>query len=121
MISIHKEIRKRMKAPMIDVDPNIDYQSLRNTEWCSEFISLMGNRLVMGALRYEPFHKKKDKIPLYNLIKTAIKKLYEYEKTGNDEILVDVANYMLIEYKYGIHPKKHFKATDDSSHAIQSS
>jgi len=46
------------------------------------------------------------------------KKLLAYEKTGNTEYLVDVANYAMFEFMYPAHPKAHFKATDDDKSTL---
>lgn len=80
-----------------------------------EFVKLMENRLIMGHMRYGPLQHE-DK-PHYDHIKAIRDKLKLYEATGNDEILVDIANYAFVEFLEGIHPRKHFSATDDTAHA----
>ncbi len=40
----------------------------------------------------------------------------EYIETGNDELLVDVANLCMKEFAVGNHPKKHFNSVDDGEH-----
>ena len=84
------------------------------SEWSPEFEDLMRNRLVMGAFRYGLIGAKNK--PTYNRVTAAIKRLAEYELTGNDELLVDVANFMLLEFVEGVHPFKHFAASDDGPH-----
>lgn len=81
----------------------------------SSFVTLMRNRLIMGHMRYGPLaHPDK---PKYNNLAALRKKIDLYERTGNDEILVDIANYALVEFVEGVHPHKHFAATDDIDHA----
>jgi hypothetical protein len=49
--------------------------------------------------------------PTYNRIGYILRKSGEYKKTGNDEILVDIANMALYDYVEGTHPKKHLDDT----------
>lgn len=85
----------------------------------ADFVTLMRNRLIFGHMRYGPLQHE-DK-PHYDHIKAIRDKLKLYESTGNDELLVDIANYALVEFLEGIHPKKHFAATDDTDHATTKS
>lgn len=63
------------------------------------FVELMHNRLVMGAMRYG---KLRDfERAHYDYMSGVIRYLGKYETTGNCELLVDVANYALIEYVRG--------------------
>ena len=87
-------------------------ESLKETEWCSEFETLMRNRLVMGAVRYGSLRDFKNK-PKYDHINNAINKLKEFQKTGNAELLVETSNYCLLDYWYQYHPNFHFNALDD--------
>ncbi len=78
---------------------------------CKRFEELTHNRLAIGRLRYgQKF------IGAYNHLSRMSELVKEYKKTGNDELLIDLANYALLEFVYGAHPKKHFKATDDGKH-----
>lgn len=119
---VHDQLREGILRnlgvlPPMERTPKPSLAELKESEWNPEFEKLMRNRLIMGALRYETFAEKKvfDK---YDTISTAISKLEKYRETGNDELLVDVANYMLLEFTFGNHPKKHFNATDDEDHCI---
>ena len=91
-----------------------DISRLRETEWDSSFEQLMRNRMVMGAIRYESFRKKKKGD--YNYIRSVEEKIVKYKLTGNTELLVDIANYMMIMFTYDGHPNHHFSATDDEHH-----
>lgn len=88
--------------------------SLYESEWSYRFEKYMRNRLVMGALRYGKIHApNKSK---YCRIESMIKRLTEYQNTGNDELLIDVANLCLLEFEEGNHPLKHFNAKAESEH-----
>lgn len=89
-------------------------RELRETEWSPTFERLMRNRLVMGSLRYGRLRAPGK--PSYNRISSVLSKTWEYMRTGNDELLVDVADLCLMEFEEGKHPKKHWKAGDDTAH-----
>jgi len=91
-----------------------DLEILKETQWSNEFESLMRNRLIMGAFRYGIFGLK-DK-PKFNSVNSIIQKAKLYQETGNDEILVDIANLAMVEFIEGNHPNKHYKAVDDGIH-----
>ena len=83
-------------------------------QWCPEFEQLMRNRLWMGYFRYQPLSEQpKGK---YKNMESAEKRLNLWKKTGNDELLVDIANLCMVEYMKGVHPNKHFKSEDDGEH-----
>lgn len=46
-------------------------------------------------------------------IKSLKKKLLAYERTGNAELLVDVANYAMFEFMFPLHPDAHYRPMDD--------
>ena len=52
----------------------------------------------------------------YLYLKICIQKAKLYQETGNDEILVDIANLAMVEFIEGNHPNKHYKAVDDGIH-----
>jgi hypothetical protein len=90
-------------------------ESLQQSEWSHEFEMHCRSRLIMGAFRYgllnKPGKKKFDRIP------DMIKRLQDYQVTGNDEILVDVANLAMMVFEEGAHENKHFKSVDDGIHS----
>ena len=88
-------------------------ESLRSSEWSPEFERLMRNRLLVGRFRYVRMDENGDQ---YNRIGLLIKRLTEYQKSGNLELLVDVANLCLREFVNCQHPSKHFDAKDDGEH-----
>jgi hypothetical protein len=90
-----------------------DFATLQKTEWSPTFEQYMRNRLIMGAMRYEPLIVKKSKPGRWDLIGAVKKKMERYEETGNTEYLVDIANYCMLAFECDDHPNKHFHALDD--------
>jgi hypothetical protein len=93
--------------------PNIE--ELIRTEWSPVFEKLMRNRLLMCAFRYVRLHDVNK--PKYNRVQKIKDKIEIYERTGNLECLVDIANIALMEFEEGEHPLKHFRSTDDKDHS----
>lgn len=87
---------------------------LRKSEWSEEFERAMRYRLIMGAFRYGQLGGK-DK-PSYDRLNCMKRRIEQYQKDGNQEHLVDIANLALCEFVEGDHPKKHFKSIDDGNH-----
>lgn len=75
-----------------------------------DFLQKMVNRCIVGFYRYGPFRfiVHHPKAPLDRL-KTCLAK---YERTGNREHLVDLANYAMAEFTYPSHPNAHFRPED---------
>jgi len=87
---------------------------LVRTEWSPEFEKHMRDRMIMGAFRYSRLHDPEK--PHFDMIASAHERLDLYQKTGNMEHLVDIANMCLLEFEEGTHPNKHFKSMDDGKH-----
>jgi len=68
----------------------------------------------MGAMRYGRMRAKGK--PQYDRIGRIIRDAEEYRRTGNDELLVDIANIAMLEFEEGVHPNKHFEAVDGGTH-----
>lgn len=120
MKSIHDLLRKRLhdRAGLTEPPkPKYSLEQLAKTEWSPEFEQLMRNRLLMGALRYGPI-KDNCKGTAY-LIKRIKRSLDTYEKTGNIEMLVDIANFCLVDFVVGNHPTRHFEAIDRAPSSSQ--
>lgn len=94
--------------------PPIDVEALRKSEWCPEFEELMRNRLIMGAIRYGKLCEQGK--PTYERAKTMAKKVALYVETKNKEVLVDLANYAMIEFIEPTEEGTFFSATDDMNH-----
>ena len=115
---VHDQIREHalMTAGVFDARRLPDLESLRETEWNSEFETLMRNRLVMGAFRYGLFAMKLAGNHGWDLIGYLQSKLDHYKATGDMEDLVDVANMALLEFTAPTHKDAHWKAKDDGVH-----
>lgn len=101
------------------VKPNPDLiPSLLKTEWSNEFEKFMRNRLAFGAIRYGKMGHGSvpPGKPSYNRIKSIQKRLSFFEKTGNADWLVDVANMALLIFEERQHPNFHFESGDDGYH-----
>jgi len=88
--------------------------NLRKSEWSPEFEEFMRNRLIVGYHRYGPFEVQN--VSTARNMAAILKRAEEYIDTGNDELLVDIANLSMKEFATGDHPKKHFESVDDGEH-----
>ena len=93
--------------------PKHSFEELQRTEWSPTFEQLMRNRLIMGALRYGTLEEKRHRPVPYDLIGAIKSKIELYDRTGNLEYMVDIANYCLLEFELGDHPTRHFEALDN--------
>jgi hypothetical protein len=98
--------------------PSLD--ELKQSEWVPQFEQYMRNRLIMGAIRYQPFAEKRQGHN-YDLIGSIRARLDKYEQSGNQEHLVDCANLLMIEFDCPSHPDAHFEAIDDGTHVQERS
>jgi len=109
-MSIHDDIRKHLLDQLglsdIFAEGSVDLGLLERSEWSPDFEQLMRNRLIIGALRYGKIGSASK--PQYDRISEIIQRAKQYRETGNDELLVDIANMALLEYVEGVHPQKHF-------------
>ena len=83
-----------------------------NIAWPGGFIRLMKNRMVMGTFRYG-LSDDPDKRH-YACIGSARQRLALYADTGDTELLVDVANLMLLTFVEGNHPGAHVAPLGDT-------
>ena len=100
------EIPQRGHVPPLEV--------LLQTQWSERYEKACRYRLIMGGIRYGFLRGKNKK--QYDRISAAIQRLNEYRLTGNDELLVDVSNFCMLEFEEGNHPLKHFNSVDDGQH-----
>jgi len=91
-----------------------DLAELTRTEWCAEFEQAMRDRMVMGSFRYGRLGDAGK--PSYNRCSSIRKRLNDYERCGNMEKLVDIANLCLCEFVEGAHPQKHWNSLTDGDH-----
>ena len=100
------EQAERLRRPSLE--------GLRQTQWSDEFEGLMRNRLVMGAFRYGTFLEQKYR--RHDNPASILQHCEQYQKTGNAEHLVDIANLALVEFVLPSHPYFHFDSIDDGNH-----
>ena len=91
------------------------YDLYRNN--CNPIYENAINRLVMGSMRYNT--RSLQVSPKYDLLKTMYVKLNLYIESGNQENLVDLINYCVLEIINRQHPNSHFEAGDDTTHAVE--
>jgi hypothetical protein len=108
----HDVLRRRLleRASLTDPPPpKMSLERMYETQWSDEFIGYMRNRLVVGCMRYGDIRKgeKKDNV------RRAIQCLQYYVETGNQEALVDAANFCVVEFlNPGSHSHPFFEGTD---------
>jgi hypothetical protein len=114
-MNLHDILRKRLEENLSSLGQAKEpLWKLRLTEWSAEFEQLMRNRLLMGRFRYGAMGDPAK--GGYDCISSAIKRLEEYKRTGNLELLVDSANLCLVEFVHTRHPEAHWESTDDGEH-----
>jgi hypothetical protein len=72
------------------------------------FLQMMINRLIVGYHRYEQHTGPERR----NYLRRIGDKLADYRRTGNRELLVDVANYCMREFEFPSIPETYFGADD---------
>jgi hypothetical protein len=87
-------------------------QEILRTEFSPEFVKLMENRMVMSYYKYGPVAKNYSDDLHLEALPSMRKRLDEYAHTGNREMLVDCANWLMIEFMFPSHPNAHFKALE---------
>ena len=118
---IYDEIRKHLldQVGLSDADVGVvNLDLLERSEWSPDFERFMRNRLIMGALRYGKMGSASK--PQYDRISAIVRRVKQYRETGNDEMLVDIANLALLEFVEGEHPQKHFDFLDCESEHVES-
>lgn len=95
-------------------EPKINIDDLFKSEWSDEFEQLMRNRRVLGAIRYGKTNALGK--PKYDRVNTLRRKIDLYEQTKNKEVLVDIANYAMVEFQEPTIDGTYFQATDDQDH-----
>ena len=91
-----------------------DIPTILEKQMSWDFLNLMANRMVIGYFRYGDLRKRKTE---YDAIGSAIERLKEYQKSGNQEHLPDVANLCMVEFIRPQHKHVHFESIDDGIHA----
>ena len=107
-----EEIEPGSERPLSHM-PSID--ELKRTQMSQRFIELMTNRVVMGTVRYGDWRTGNDGRK-FDRVGSIRKRLDEFDRTGNTELMVDIANLAMIEFEITDHPLRHFSAVDDGDH-----
>lgn len=85
------------------------------TEFCLRFVQGMADRMAMSFFKYgavqDAFPSKIDAVETLKLC------LIKYERTGNSEYLMDVANYAMIEFMHPRHKDAHYTPVDAKASA----
>jgi hypothetical protein len=84
-----------------------------SSEFNHQFTEMMDNRMAVSYHKYGPVALNYG-TGLCNAMENLKKRLDLYERTGNTEYLVDVANFARIEYTYPQHPSAHFDNLSES-------
>lgn len=99
---------------MIEAERLPDLESLRSSEWCSEFEQLMRNRLVFGAFRYGLFANHGDGD--YDILASIRRRLDAYERDKNLEHLVDAATLSMVRFRRDRVRGATLRPIDDGEH-----
>lgn len=93
-------------------------EKILQTEFSEEFVTLMKAAMIHSFYKYGPL---KDNFGgnLKNAEEDMRIRIQEYEKTGDMNLLVDVANYAMIEFMFPSNKKAHRK-NDYESHVRNS-
>ena len=82
------------------------------SEYSEEFDRIRRNQCAVSFHKYGPA-KENFASGRVDAIASLERKLSAYKKTGNTELLADVANYAMFEFMYPLHPKSHYTPMDD--------
>lgn len=81
-------------------------------QFSEDFVRKMKARVFVGFHRYGQ-SKQYAETNKYDIIETIKARLKLYSDTGNQEHLIDAANFIMIEYMYPQHPKAHFESVEE--------
>lgn len=99
-------------------DEQLEYLNrVLEIQFSEDFIRKMKARCFVGYHRYGPNTQYGQKQSSYNILETIRKRLAAYEETGNQEHLVDAANFIMIEYKAPQHPNAHFDCVEEEDNS----
>jgi hypothetical protein len=108
-----------IRAHLLDQVPMVERAPLEEVRIYQsqilEFEIHCHRRLAFGYYRYHHDFRE-DRAGTHRVVDDAIRRLKEYKRTGNLELLFDVANFCAIEYKFPTHPNPTFESIDDGEH-----
>ena len=85
-----------------------DPPNVPQSEYSQAFHQGMVDRMGMSFFKYGAVADAKH----LDIISSLKARLERYERDGNTEWLMDVANFAMIEFMHPRHAKAHFRATD---------
>ena len=85
-------------------------------EYSEEFDRFRKNRVETSYYKYGSA-KDNFGLGIVKAIPSMELCLKKYQDTGNQDYLLDAANYLMFEYMYPQHPKAHFRATSSEESA----
>ena len=87
-----------------------------SVQFSDDFVRKMKARVFVGFHRYgqSKVYAENNK---YDIMETIKARLKLYADTGNQEHLVDAANFIMIEYMYPQHPNAHFESVEEEDPA----
>ena len=89
--------------------------TILKTEYSERFDTLRKKAMEVSYYKYGPLRKNYSEYSCMDAIGNLKRRLEEYEKTGNTEFLVDVANFAMIEFMYPQVEGAHYKPTDSGA------
>lgn len=116
MIHPHDALRAHLleTAGIVDRRPVPSLETIRLSEWSSDFEQLQRNRMVMGAFRYGPVARQD--FTQHELTTEIKRRVRRYECTRNLEHLVDAANICMVAYLQGLRHGECLTPTDNGPH-----
>ena len=94
------EIRRTQWSPAFEAAFRVACAEYEGVCVNEEFLVLMRNRLVVGALRYgRSVGSTFCAWPHYDCAVGLVSKIRAYEASGNTELCVDIANYLLLVFE----------------------
>ena len=111
-----------IRKHLLDALCDIELLSNNSFDWVRKHRSVVHqfelfrrNRLIQGWFRYHhDFSKSSGE---FDAITSAIERLKIYQKTGNQECLVDAANLCAIEFALPTQENVYFESGHDGEHA----
>ena len=82
------------------------YESLLQTEWNETFDKLAKGKMIQASFRYGLLKDNNS----YDFIEAMKNKIRRYEATHNLELLVDIRNYAMLEFKKPKYPDAYYYA-----------
>lgn len=87
-------------------------EEILKTEWSDRFEKLRKDAMETSYYKYGPARINYGVNKSLDVVENIKKRLQKYEETGNTEMLVDIANFAMLEFMYPSKESAHYKATD---------